>query len=183
MRASITVQEKLDCPFDLRATASHTRRTYRLCIGKFERFAGRSVCELGREQVEHFLLHLVRERKVSPATHNVYVSALTFLFEVALDRPDAALRVPRRKQPCGCTLLAVGLGVEEVRFTASPGADGRCSHGGRWPRCCTVKGGAVDRPRPGESTAPKDEPLKFPAGPRNDVGRDVARHASRVLIR
>jgi integrase/recombinase XerD len=101
----MTVQEKLDRAFDLRGTATHTRRTYRLCIGSFERFAGRSASELGREQVEQFLLHLVRERKVRPATHNVYVSALRFLFEVALDRPDVALRVPRRKQPMRLPVL------------------------------------------------------------------------------
>jgi site-specific recombinase XerD len=95
----MTIQEKLNEAFDLRGTPTNTRRTYRWCIGKFERFAGRPASELGREQVEQFLLHLVRERKVSPSTHNVYVGALRFLYEVALDRADVALRVPRRKQP------------------------------------------------------------------------------------
>jgi integrase/recombinase XerD len=101
----MTIQEKLDRAFDLRGTPANTRRTYRWCIGKFERYAGRPACELGREQVEQFLLHLVRDRKVSPSTHNVYVGALRFLYEVALERPDVALRVPRRKQPMRLPVL------------------------------------------------------------------------------
>jgi site-specific recombinase XerD len=101
----MTIQEKLDCAFDLRGTPSNTRRTYGWCIRKFERFAGRPVNELGRRDVERFLLHLVRDCKVSPSTHNVYAGALSFLYGVVLERPEVMARVPRRKAPMKLPVL------------------------------------------------------------------------------
>jgi len=54
---------------------------------------------LGRDEVETFLLHLVRERKLSPSTHNVYAAALRFVYGAAFGRPEVTAGVPRRKQP------------------------------------------------------------------------------------
>jgi site-specific recombinase XerD len=65
----------------------------------FEKFVGGPVTKLGRQQVEQFLLHLVRERRLSASSHNVYAGALRFLYDAVLDRPEVMVRVPRRKQP------------------------------------------------------------------------------------
>jgi site-specific recombinase XerD len=95
----MTIKERLERAFDLRGTPPTTRSTYGFCIARFERFAGRPAEELGREHVERFLLHLIRERHVSASTHGVYASALRFLYNAALDRPEVMVRVPRRKRP------------------------------------------------------------------------------------
>ena len=55
----MTIQERLDRALDLRGTPANTRRTYGLCIGHFERFVARAEAEVGRADVERFLLHLV----------------------------------------------------------------------------------------------------------------------------
>jgi integrase len=107
----MTVDEILERAFDLRGTPPTTRKTYTYCIHLFERFVGRDVTQLGRQQVEQALLHLVRERRLSASSHNVYAAALRFLYDAALDRPEVMLRVPRRKQP---TRLAVVLSATQI---------------------------------------------------------------------
>lgn len=94
----MTVDEMLERAFDLRGTPPNTRRTYTYCVHHFERFVGGPITELGRQQVEQFLLHLVRERRLGASSHNVYAAALRFLYDAALDRPEVMVRVPRRKQ-------------------------------------------------------------------------------------
>lgn len=93
----MSTEEVLARAFDLRGTLANTRATYSRCIRKFEAFSGRSADELGREQVEAFLLHLVHERKLSPSSHNVYAGALRFLYDAVLGRPEVMVRVPRRQ--------------------------------------------------------------------------------------
>ena len=101
----MTIEETLERAFDLRGTPATTRRTYTSCVRTFEKFVGRSVMALGRQEVEQFLLHLVRERRLSAPSHNVYAGALKFLYDTALDRPEVMARVPRRKQPMRLPVL------------------------------------------------------------------------------
>jgi site-specific recombinase XerD len=85
--------------FDLRDTPANTRATYTRCIHAFERHFRRPACELGRTEVEQFLLDLVHHRKLSPASHNVYAGALRFLYAVVFERPEVVVHLPRRKKP------------------------------------------------------------------------------------
>lgn len=110
----MTIQEGLERAFDLRGTPANTRSTYRRCIGRFERFAGRCADQLGRPDVERFLLHLVHDRKVSPSTHNVYVGALKFLYDVVVARPEVMASMPRRKQPMRLPVLLAAADVARL---------------------------------------------------------------------
>jgi site-specific recombinase XerD len=101
----MTTDDQLTRVFDLRGTPPRTRETYTRCIHAFERYFGYPACELGREQVEQFLLHLVRDRHLSASSHNVYAGALKFLYGWVLDRPEVVARVPRRKQPMHLPVL------------------------------------------------------------------------------
>jgi integrase/recombinase XerD len=83
----MTTRERLERAFDLRGIAPGTREAYAFCIHRYERFFGRPAGALGREEVETFLIHLVRERKLSPGTHNVYAAALRFVYGAAFGRP------------------------------------------------------------------------------------------------
>ena len=107
----MTTQEHLERAFALRGTPLNTRASYRRCIAQFERFIGRPASELGREQVERFLLHLVHERRLSASSHNVYACSLKFFYVAVLDRPEVMARVPRRKQ---AMKVPVVLSPEEV---------------------------------------------------------------------
>jgi integrase/recombinase XerD len=92
--------EKLERAFELRGTPANTRNCYLGVVERFERFFDdRSASELGREHVEQFLLYLIHERKLSPASSNQSAAALKFLYDAALERPEVMVRVPRRKHP------------------------------------------------------------------------------------
>jgi hypothetical protein len=85
--------------------APGTREAYGFCINRYERFFGRPADALGRQEVETFLLHLVRERKLSPGAHNVYAAALRFVYGAALGRPEVTQGIPRRKKPMRLPVL------------------------------------------------------------------------------
>jgi len=121
----MTVDEMLERAFDLRGTPPNTRRTYTYCVHHFERFVGGPITELGRQQVEQFLLHLVRERRLGASSHNVYAAALRFLYDAALDRPEVMVRVPRRKQAMRLPVLLEP--AEIVRLLAARQTRTPCS--------------------------------------------------------
>lgn len=76
---------------------------------------GFTECQL----VEGFLLHLVRVRQLSPATHNVYVGGHRLLFRV-LGRLELALVAPRRKQPLVQPAVLAPVQVDEVLRAVEP---------------------------------------------------------------
>jgi site-specific recombinase XerD len=71
----------------------------------------RSPEEMGEQEIREFLLHLVRDRKVSAATQDQYVNAIKFLYSVTLKRPETVKDIPHPKRP---KTLPVILSPEEV---------------------------------------------------------------------
>lgn len=59
----------------------------------------RSPGQLGEAEVRAFLMHLLEEKKVRPATHKMAVASLRFLYGVTLGRPEVAVRIPWPKVP------------------------------------------------------------------------------------
>ena len=85
----------------LRGYSPRTRKVYLGHLRRFIEWTGRSVEELPRDSlslVEDYLLHLVRERRVSRSYHRQVVSALRFLFETVLGNPRLALSILRPKK-------------------------------------------------------------------------------------
>jgi site-specific recombinase XerD len=78
----------------LRGMSPVTQRMYLACVRRFAAYHHRSPTALGETEVRAFLDHLVRERRMSPATLRVYGAALRFLYHGTLGRPDVVRRVP-----------------------------------------------------------------------------------------
>lgn len=95
----------------LKAYSPHTQRAYLRCARHFAGYYMRSPEEMGEKEVRGFLLHLVRDRKVSPVTLDMYVNALKFLYNVTLKRPEAVQGLAHPKRP---KTLPVILSPEEV---------------------------------------------------------------------
>ena len=95
----------------LKAYSPHTQRAYLGCARHFARHYLRSPEEMGEQEIRDFLLHLVRDRKASPATLSMYVNALKFLYNVTLKRPEAVQALAHPKRP---KTLPVILSPEEV---------------------------------------------------------------------
>ncbi|MCX5888462.1 MAG: tyrosine-type recombinase/integrase [Deltaproteobacteria bacterium] len=83
----------------LKAYSPHTQRAYLGCARHFARHYMRSPQEMGEQEVRDFLLHLLRDRNASPATQDMYVSALKFLYVVTLKRPEVVKDLSHPKRP------------------------------------------------------------------------------------
>ena len=83
----------------VRGLALRTRETYIEAVAKLARFypAGPELLTPG--QVEAWLLHLVRDRKLSFSTVNQAASACRFLYGEVLKRDLAVFPVPMAKTP------------------------------------------------------------------------------------
>ncbi len=95
----------------LKAYSPNTMRSYLRCARRFAEHYMRSPEEMGAQEVRDFLLHLVRDRQASPATLDMYVCALKFLYNVTLKRPEVVKGISHPKRP---KTLPVVLSPEEV---------------------------------------------------------------------
>ena len=95
----------------LKAYSPHTQSAYRRCARHFASHYLRSPEEMGEQEVRDFLLYLVRDRKASPATQDMYVNALKFLYTITLKRPEAVKGISHPKRH---KTLPVILSPEEV---------------------------------------------------------------------
>ena len=95
----------------LKAYSPHTQRAYLGCARHFASHYMRSPEEMGEQEIRGFLLHLVQDRNASPATQDMYVSALKFLYVVTLKRPEVVKDLSHPKRP---KTLPVILSPEEV---------------------------------------------------------------------
>lgn len=95
----------------LKAYSPHTQKSYLRCARHFASHYMRSPQEMGEKEIRGFLLHLVRDRKASPATQDMYVNDLKFLYTVTLKRPEVVKDISHPKRP---QTLPVILSQEEV---------------------------------------------------------------------
>lgn len=105
------IRDKMRDDLVLRGRALNTQQSYLSRAGKFVAHFGRPPGRLGRQEVETFLLYIVKERKLGTSSLTAYVAALKFLFEVTLERPDVVARIPYPKRS---QKLPVILSLEEV---------------------------------------------------------------------
>ena len=79
----------------------YAERTIDTYINWLARLAGhyrRSPADLSEEEAQAFLLYLVEEKHLAWSTVNQALSAMRFLYEKVLHRPQAKLRVPARRK-------------------------------------------------------------------------------------
>jgi site-specific recombinase XerD len=83
----------------VRGLASQTRQAYIDAVARLARYYHASPDQLTPDQVEAWLLHLVRDRKLSYSTVNQAAAACRFLFAKVLKQEAAAFAVPMAKTP------------------------------------------------------------------------------------
>jgi integrase/recombinase XerD len=105
------LRDKMQEDLILKAYSPHTQEAYLRCAGHFARHFMRSPEEMGEQEIRDFLLHLVRDRKASPFTQDMYVNAIKFLYTVTLKRAEVVKDISHPKRP---TKLPVILSPEEV---------------------------------------------------------------------
>lgn len=110
--------DRMLAELNLRGRADSTKESYLQYACHFSIFHGRrSPANMGEEHVRAYLLHLINEKKASPAVHAMNVAALKFLYAVALKRPEVVAAIPWPKRPRTLPLILSAAEVE--RFLAA----------------------------------------------------------------
>ena len=93
------LREKMVEDLRLRGLANNTINTYLGCVRRFFDWAKLRPSQIGAEHVRDFALHMLDVRRLSAASHDVYIGAIKFFFCVTLKRPQVVADLPRRKTP------------------------------------------------------------------------------------
>lgn len=93
------LRDRMYADLTLRRYATSTVTKYLRLVATFVAFFDRPPRRLGLDEIRRFLLHVVEEKKVSPAVHKMFVAALKFFYGVTLGRPEVAVRIPWPKVP------------------------------------------------------------------------------------
>ncbi len=108
------IREKMKADLELRECALSTRMAYLQRAQNFVAFHGRSPAAMGEPEIRKFLLYLVNEKKVGPATVHMYVAAIKFLYTTTLERPEVAVKIPWPKMPQTLPDILTGEEVQQL---------------------------------------------------------------------
>ena len=93
------IRERMVADLALRGLAKFTCEAYLRYARAFVAFHKRPPSDLGTEHVRAWVLHLLQVKGRNPRTVHVHISALRFLFDVTLQRPEvmASVRTVRTR--------------------------------------------------------------------------------------
>ena len=106
------LRRQMDDAMLVRGMAERTRESYLGAVARLAKFYRRSPDQLTAEEVQAYLVHMLREEKLAWSTCGIAVHAFRFLYHTTLQRPAATFTVPGPKQP---QKLPEILSPEEVR--------------------------------------------------------------------
>jgi len=107
-----TLRMRMDNDMLVRGMAERTREAYLAAVARLARHYRRSPDQLSPQEVQAYLVHMLREEQLAWSTCNIAVHAFRFLYHTTLGRPAPAFTIPGPKQP---KKLPVILSSEEVR--------------------------------------------------------------------
>jgi integrase/recombinase XerD len=94
-----TLRKQLEADLAIRGMSERTREAYVGAVAALAKHFGRSPDRITQEETQHYLVHLLTERKLAPSSCNVAASAFQFFYRVTLKRSAAEFALPRPKQP------------------------------------------------------------------------------------
>ena len=93
------LRREMDDAMVLRGFAPRTREAYLACVTALAGHYGRSPDGLDSVEIQSYLLHLIRNKKLAYASVNQAVCAFRFLFDAVLGHKTLALEIPMAKVP------------------------------------------------------------------------------------
>lgn len=90
---------QMDNDMLVRGMAERTRKAYLAAVARLARHYRRSPDQLSPQEVQAYLVHMLREEQLAWSTCNIAVHALRFLYHTTLGRPAPAFTIPAPKQP------------------------------------------------------------------------------------
>jgi site-specific recombinase XerD len=95
----------------IRNFSPHTQKQYIIYVAAFAKHFNKSPEKLGLEEIRSYQLFLLEQKRVCPATLNLAISALRFLYGVSLQKPWDIHMIPYAKKP---KKLPIVLSQEEI---------------------------------------------------------------------
>jgi len=92
------LREKMSDVMQLSGLRPGTQDVYLRAVTGLSEYYRRGPAGLGREEVQMYLLHLIRERGLAHSTTNSIASGLRFLYQKVLGRSDVEVWIPRRRE-------------------------------------------------------------------------------------
>jgi len=96
---STALRKQMKADMIVRGLSANTQEAYISAVIGLSRYYHLSPVLLSQEQVQHYLYHLIIERKLSWSTTNQAASAFRFLFHHTLKQSSAEFTIPHRKVP------------------------------------------------------------------------------------
>jgi integrase/recombinase XerD len=106
-----TLREQMQADLQLRGITPRTQKDYLREVSKLAKYFNKSPEELGEKKVKEYLVHLLKDGKISGGTYKYYVSGIKFLYRTTLKREGVvnAIQYPKCKRK-----LPVVLDLSEV---------------------------------------------------------------------
>jgi site-specific recombinase XerD len=109
------LREQMDRDMVLRGMSPRTGESYLSAVAAMAKFYRRSPDQIDEAQVQHYLLHLITERKLAWSSCNIAVSALKFFYHVTLKRDQAQFDISRLGVTRGERLKLIALPLRALR--------------------------------------------------------------------
>ncbi len=94
-----TLRMRMDNDLLVRGMAVRTRETYLAAVTRLARHYDRSPDRLSPQEVQAYLVHMLRDEKLAWSTCSIAVHAFRFLYHTTLGRPESTFTIPGPKQP------------------------------------------------------------------------------------
>jgi len=106
-----TLRDQMQTDLQLKGITPRTQKDYLREVSNLAKYFNKSPEELGEKEVKEYLVHLLKDRKISGGTYKYYVSGIKFLYRTTLKRQEVVdtIRYPKSKRK-----LPVILSLSEV---------------------------------------------------------------------
>lgn len=94
-----TLRMRMDNDMLVRGMAERTREAYLAAVARLARHYRRAPDQLSDQDVQAYLVHMLREEQLAWSTCSIAVHAFRFLYHTTLGRPAPAFTIPGSKQP------------------------------------------------------------------------------------
>ncbi len=93
------LRTRMDNDMLVRGRADRTRESYLAAVAGLAKYYRRCPDQISHDEVQAYVLYLIKERKLSYSTCNIAVQAFRFLYHTTLGRHRAEFELPHIKQP------------------------------------------------------------------------------------
>lgn len=108
-----TLREKMKQEMTLRGFALGTQENYLRAVIKLYNHFKRNPAKLSTEEVKDFLFTLANQ-PIAASTYNINIHGLKFFYEIVLDKPMVAIKLPRKREPQKLPDILSALEVERI---------------------------------------------------------------------